>query len=300
MGRPWRPRARAESLFAQPRGVGDPVRVAARLAPLIGVPERELHAALTGGKPFVWLRRRLPPSVAADVRALREPGLGFLPEPLRLYPNRELAAHVVGFEGVGRRARGHRARAERHAGRHPGQGGGGPRRAGARGRHRGDPPEAGAGPRRHADASTAPSSTWPSGRSTPPTGGPHAKAAMAVVLEPRTGDVLAIAVRPTFNPNTFLDVPSRDALAQPRRDRSVRAGLDLQGHHGRRRARGGRGAARGSDLGRERQHHHRQDHDPRLEEVRLAVLRRGACRTPRTWAPSRWGWRSGASATTVT
>jgi cell division protein FtsI (penicillin-binding protein 3) len=37
-----------------------------------------------------------------------------------------------------------------------------------------------------------------------------ARAAMAVVLEPRTGDVLALALRPTFNPNTFLDVPSRD------------------------------------------------------------------------------------------
>ena len=42
----------------------------------------------------------------------------------------------------------------------------------------------------------------------------------------------------------FLDVPSRDALAQPRRDRSLRAGLDVQGDHGRRRARGGRGPAR--------------------------------------------------------
>src|SRR5439155_576097 len=31
---------------------------------------------------------------------LNEPGIGFLAEPLRLYPNRELAAHVLGFEGV--------------------------------------------------------------------------------------------------------------------------------------------------------------------------------------------------------
>src|SRR5207253_9784435 len=38
----------------------------------------------------------------------------------------------------------------------------------------------------------------------------HAKAAMAIVMDPRTGDLLAIAVRPTFNPNTFFDVPSRD------------------------------------------------------------------------------------------
>jgi cell division protein FtsI (penicillin-binding protein 3) len=37
------------------------------------------------------------------------------------------------------------------------------------------------------------------------------KAAMAVVLEPKTGDVLAVAIRPTFNPNTFTDAP-KDAL----------------------------------------------------------------------------------------
>jgi len=90
----------AESLFAQPRSAGDPVRVAARLAPILRVPAPELHAALVGPRPFVWLRRRLPPTMAGQVRALREPGLGLVPEPLRLYPNRELAAHVIGFEGV--------------------------------------------------------------------------------------------------------------------------------------------------------------------------------------------------------
>ncbi len=199
----------AESLFAQPRGVGDPVRVAHRLAPLIGVPERELHAALTGGKPFVWLRRRLPPSVAADVRALREPGLGFLPEPLRLYPNRELAAHVVGFEGVdgglegieralndtlvgtagkavvGRDALGREVVTEAIL----------------------QKPAPGHGVMLTIDRTIqylAEREIDAAYRRT------QAKAAMAVVMEPRTGDVLAIAVRPTFNPNTFLDVPSRD------------------------------------------------------------------------------------------
>src|SRR5262249_26377386 len=90
----------AESLFAQPRGVGDPVRVAAALAPIVELSERELHAQLTSGRSFVWLRRKLPPDVAARVRHLGEPGLGFVDEPLRLYPNRELAAHVLGFEGA--------------------------------------------------------------------------------------------------------------------------------------------------------------------------------------------------------
>src|SRR5256885_7772886 len=78
-----------ESLFVQPRSVGDPVRVTARLAPIVGLPPAEVHAALTSSRSFVWLRRKLPPAIAAAVRALREPGLGFLPEPLRLYPNRE-------------------------------------------------------------------------------------------------------------------------------------------------------------------------------------------------------------------
>src|SRR5207342_530180 len=66
----------AESLFVQPRFVGDPVRVASRLAPLLALPEPELHAILTSSRPFVWLRRKLPPAQADAIAALRESGLG--------------------------------------------------------------------------------------------------------------------------------------------------------------------------------------------------------------------------------
>jgi cell division protein FtsI (penicillin-binding protein 3) len=208
-GAPLATSSPAESLFAQPRAVGDPVRVASRLAPLVGVPERELHAALTGGKSFVWLRRRLPPATAAQVRALREPGLGFLPEPLRLYPNRELAAHVVGFEGVdgglegveralndtltgtagkavvGRDALGREVVTESIL----------------------QQPAPGHGVMLTIDRTIqylAEREIDAAYRRT------QSKAAMAVVMDPRNGDVLAIAERPTFNPNTFLDVASRD------------------------------------------------------------------------------------------
>src|SRR5437667_4346071 len=99
-GAPLATSTATESLFVQPRSVGDPVRVAARLAPVIGLPEPEVHAALTSARPFVWLRRKLPPTVTEQIRTLRELGLGFLPKPLRLYPNRELGAHVLGFEGA--------------------------------------------------------------------------------------------------------------------------------------------------------------------------------------------------------
>jgi cell division protein FtsI (penicillin-binding protein 3) len=199
----------AESLFAQPRAVGDPVRVAARLAPLLGVPESEIHAQLTGGRQFVWLRRKLPPPVAAEVKALHEPGLGFLPEPLRLYPNRELAAHVIGFDGVDGGLEGvERAFNDTLSGT-PGKAVVG---RDALGREvvteaTLQSPAAGQGVMLTLDrtiqylAEREIDAAW---RRT------QAKAAMAVVMDPRTGDVLAIAIRPTFNPNTFLDVSSKD------------------------------------------------------------------------------------------
>ena len=199
----------AESLFAQPRVMGDPVRVAARLAPLLGVPESEIHAQLTGGRPFVWIRRKLPPATAAAVKALREPGLGLLPEPLRLYPNRELAAHVVGFEGVDGGLEGvERSFNETLAGT-PGKAVVGRDALGREVVTEAvlQPPAPGHGVMLTLDrtiqylAERELDAAW---RRT------QAKAAMAVVLDPRTGDVLALVIRPTFNPNTFLDVPSRD------------------------------------------------------------------------------------------
>jgi cell division protein FtsI (penicillin-binding protein 3) len=208
-GAPLATSSPAESLFAQPRAVGDPVRVAARLAPLLEATERELHAALTSGKSFVWLRRRLPPAIVAAVKALREPGLGFLPESLRLYPNRELAAQVIGFEGVDGGLEGVERAFDDALSGTPGRAVVG---RDALGRDVVaetvlQEPLPGHGVMLTLDrtiqylAEREIDAAW---RRT------QAKAAMVVALEPRTGDVLAIAVRPTFNPNTFLDVPSRD------------------------------------------------------------------------------------------
>ena len=203
-GAPLATSASAESLFAQPRGVGDPVRVAARLAPVLTMPEAELHGFLTAQKSFVWLKRRLPPAVAEQVRALREPGLGFVPDALRLYPNRELAAHVVGFEGadgglegierawetelsgtpgraiIGRDALGREVVTQRVL-QNPAPGHGVMLTLDTRMQYVAE---------REIDAAY---------RRT------NSKAAMAVVMDPKTGDVLAVAIRPTFNPNTFAE-----------------------------------------------------------------------------------------------
>jgi cell division protein FtsI (penicillin-binding protein 3) len=199
----------AESLFAQPRSLGDPVRVAARLAPLLHVPEPELHAALTGPRPFVWLRRRLPPATAEQIRALREPGLGLVPEALRLYPNRELAAHVLGFEGSEGGLEGIERAFNTALTGQPGRAVVGRDALGRDVMTQQTllPPQPGSGIMLTLDAGiqyVAEREIDAAYRRT------SAKAAMAVVMDPRTGDVLAIAIRPTFNPNAFLDVPSRD------------------------------------------------------------------------------------------
>jgi cell division protein FtsI (penicillin-binding protein 3) len=208
-GAPLATSTAAESLFAQPRQIGDPVRAAERLAPLLEMPAADLHAALVAGKPFVWLKRRLEPALAARVRELREPGLGFIPEPLRLYPNRELAAHIVGFEGVDGGLEGVERAANAELAGTPGRALAG---RDALGRDvvqlqviQGSAP--GHGVMLTIDRTIQYIAEREVDAAYRRTG---AKAAMVVMMEPRTGDLLAVAIRPTFNPNTFLDVPSRD------------------------------------------------------------------------------------------
>jgi cell division protein FtsI (penicillin-binding protein 3) len=198
--------ASAESLFAQPRAVGDPVRVAARLAPVLAMPEAELHALLTAPRTFVWIKRRLPPAVADQVRTLREPGLGFVADSLRLYPNRELAAHVVGFEGEDGGLEGIERALDKELGGTPGRAIVG---RDALGREVVtqrvlQEPAPGHGVMLTIDANIqhiAERELDAAYRRT------KSKAAMAVVMEPRTGDILAVAIRPTFNPNTFAEAP---------------------------------------------------------------------------------------------
>jgi cell division protein FtsI (penicillin-binding protein 3) len=199
----------AESLFAQPRAVGDPVRVAARLAPILDVPQRELHAALTSSRSFVWLKRKLPPVDAARVRELGEPGLGFLDEPMRFYPNRELGAQVLGFEGVDGGLEGIERAWNDVLGGTPGKAIVGRDALGREvvTQHVLTAPAPGHGVMLTIDTTIQYLAEREIDAAYRRTG---SKAAMAVAMDPRTGDILALAVRPTFNPNAFLDVPSRD------------------------------------------------------------------------------------------
>lgn len=203
-GAPLATSTAAESLFAQPRQVGDPVRVAERLAPLLDTPAADLHAALVTGKPFVWLKRRIEPAIAARIKDLREPGLGFLPEPLRLYPNRELAAHVVGFEGVDGGLEGVERAWNGELVGTPGKALVGRDALGRDVVHQQilQSSAPGRGVMLTIDRTIQHIAEREVDAAFRRTG---SKAAMAVVMDPKTGDMLAIAIRPTFNPNTFMD-----------------------------------------------------------------------------------------------
>jgi cell division protein FtsI (penicillin-binding protein 3) len=61
---------------------------------------QELQAAQNENKRFVWMARRLDVEKANPIIALKLPGLGSVLEPKRYYPNASLASHILGFVGL--------------------------------------------------------------------------------------------------------------------------------------------------------------------------------------------------------
>ena len=87
-----------ESVYATPK-VDDPAAAAAALAPLTGQRRADLERRLAEKKSFVWVARQLDPPIADRVRQLRLPGIAFVREYRRYYPQVETAAQVIGFAG---------------------------------------------------------------------------------------------------------------------------------------------------------------------------------------------------------
>ncbi len=88
-----------DSVYAEPRIVREPRKVARSLAPVLGISRAKLLKKLTSGRAFVFLKRRVDANVARRVRALGFVGISTQPEPKRFYSNIGLAAHVLGFTG---------------------------------------------------------------------------------------------------------------------------------------------------------------------------------------------------------
>src|SRR5436190_7337684 len=91
----------AVTVFANPFLIRQPTAVAQRVAPLVNRPYAEVLQALADRKRgFVYLARKLDPSVEPKIKALHIAGIGTMTEPKRLYPQNTLAAQLLGSVGT--------------------------------------------------------------------------------------------------------------------------------------------------------------------------------------------------------
>lgn len=90
------------ALYVQTRDLVDPPGVARALAAIFPEMDAEtLQRRFTDGRSFMWVRRVLSPEQMQAVHDIGDPGLLFGPREMRLYPNGPLAAHVLGGASFG-------------------------------------------------------------------------------------------------------------------------------------------------------------------------------------------------------
>ena len=91
----------AATVFATPYQVSDPADAARRLSPVLDVPQDTLLDSLADRESgFAYLRREVDLTAAERVRKLHIDGIGILPDARRVYPQGELASQVIGVVGT--------------------------------------------------------------------------------------------------------------------------------------------------------------------------------------------------------
>lgn len=205
------------SIYALPDEVERPAAVARALAGLLEETPGELQARLTRDVGFVWLKRKVDPAVAERVRRMKLPGVRFVTETKRFYPKGPLAAALLGYVGTDDRGLGGLEYAYDRAirgkpgeivaltdARHSTYG-----EAEAPGR----PPQEGAALQLSIDSGVQ----FAVERELAAAVAEHgARSGTAVLLDPWSGEVLAMASVPGFDPNRFNRFPS-----DSRRNRAI-------------------------------------------------------------------------------
>jgi len=193
-----------DSLFADPKLIKEPGKTATLLAPILKASEQELLKKITADRSFVWLQRYLSPEVSERIRQMKLPGIAFVKESKRFYPNFETASHLIGFTGMDKDGleglersfndtllgkEGHLSMERDALGRNVGF-------------KRSETSEAVPGGNLHLtlDLTIQHIAEKELSKAVRSSG---AKNGMIIVAEPATGKILALANYPTFNPNAF-------------------------------------------------------------------------------------------------
>ena len=211
--RPFAISVDAPSIYADPTAIRDRRAAATALGRALGysaADQKELLALLRQDKSFVWIKRQVDPAIARAVRELRLEGVGFETESRRYYPKRDLLSPVLGYVGLDSQGmagleyaldedlKGREARVTV--------------RLDARRRPMGEvqkPPTEGRKVTLTIDERIQHVTETALGEAIRETG---SISGVAVVLDPRTGEVLAMASLPSFNPNRFAAFPEKDRV----------------------------------------------------------------------------------------
>ncbi|MEK7688664.1 MAG: penicillin-binding transpeptidase domain-containing protein [Deltaproteobacteria bacterium] len=89
-----------DSVYAQPGRIDNIKKTASLLAAALSMDKREIEAKFTSGKSFVWIKRQLDFIKAEEVKGLNIRGVGFIKEGKRFYPTPHIASHLIGFVGL--------------------------------------------------------------------------------------------------------------------------------------------------------------------------------------------------------
>ena len=88
------------SIAARPSRIEQPQHTAKALAKILKADRRKIFKKLKAKSPFVWIKRQANPKETAAVKALALAGIEFVPERKRFYPNKTLASQALGFTGL--------------------------------------------------------------------------------------------------------------------------------------------------------------------------------------------------------
>lgn len=88
-----------KSVYAHPRLVKDKNQAAGLLALNLDMKKNSVLNTLKKDRSFVWIKRRVPPEKARQIEDLGFEGIGFTTETKRYYPLRDIAGHLIGFSG---------------------------------------------------------------------------------------------------------------------------------------------------------------------------------------------------------
>jgi penicillin-binding protein 2 len=207
-GRPLALNVQSQSFFAVPAEVTEPAVTAQKLSRLVGLAPSGLEKRLRSGKGFVWIRRKVSDATAQAIQALDLDGIHSLTESKRVYPEANLASHVLGFVGLDNQGLSGMELQYDHAIR--GQSGWVRVTQDAKGRR--------------IATSTRIYKQPVSGQDIVLTidkvvqhmaerelerglASSQARAGSVIVMDPRTGEILALASKPDFDPNHFSRYP---------------------------------------------------------------------------------------------